>query len=349
MRSIQKRKSVPLKRRGALHSAGRRLTLLVALLLSWNLPFAEAEEEKVFRKSNATLPTGFITYSKGRKRERTLYKVTLKPGMTEAQVRASETLICKKGDQGGDIQGQISFDGKMLAFARNGAERGNDYHEFEKYEVYVVRLDGKLPATPVRVGHGYWPSWGDDSSAENKTLYFSKHTEKSGSVHKTKIDKNGKNSAIEKVADLPSERYEGFAMASPDGTYAAVRYGGGVHAVHYAGRLKGRVIAVGGGCMPHVTADSQWVFHAMRSVARADGKARGNGEGSGRYHFGSSVDMKWFVTKFTGHARNQNKGGEVMLCTLAATPTSFDIQHRMLVSDDGSWVDVHSNGKNNGR
>ena len=55
--------------------------------------------------------------------------------------------------------------------------------------------------------------------------------------------------------------------------------------------------------------------------------------------------MKWFVTKSTGRAWNQNDGGEVMLCTLAATPTSFDIQHRMLVSDDGSWVDVHSDGK----
>jgi hypothetical protein len=59
--------------------------------------------------------------------------------------------------------------------------------------------------------------------------------------------------------------------------------------------------------------------------------------------------MKWFITKTTGGVYQQNKGGEVMLCTLAATPTSFDIQHRMLVSDDGSWVDVHSKGKSGGR
>ncbi|MDE0839303.1 MAG: hypothetical protein OSB41_09645, partial [Kiritimatiellae bacterium] len=95
----------------------RRLILIFSLLLSQGFALAEAEEEKVFPKSNAALPTGFITYSKGRKGDRTLHKVTLKPGMTEAQVRASETLICKKGDKGGDIQGQISFDGKMLAFA----------------------------------------------------------------------------------------------------------------------------------------------------------------------------------------------------------------------------------------
>ena len=345
MRSIQRRKGVALKRRGALNSPGRWLILLFALLLSWDSPLAGAEKEKVFPKSKATLPTGFITYSKGRSSERTLHKLTLNPGMTEAQVRASETLICKKGDQGGDIQGQISFDGKMLAFARNRGEGGDDYHEFANYDVYVVRLDGKLPATPVRVGHGYWPSWGDDSSSENKTLYFSKHTEKSGSVHQTRIDKNGKASAIEKVADLPTERYEGFAMASADGTFAAVRYGGGVRAVHYAGRLKGKVIGVGGGCMPHVTADSQWVAHAIRGVARADGKARGNAEGWGMYHYGSSADMKWFITKTTGGVWNQNDGGKVMLCTLETTPTSFDIQHRMLVSDDGSWVDVHSNDK----
>jgi hypothetical protein len=327
----------------------KRNVFILALFLACIFSFVEAKEEKVFPKSNATLPTGFIIFSRGRKQERTLYKVTLKPGMTEAQVRASETLICKKGDKGGDIQGQISFDGKMLAFARNRGEHGHDYHSFHNYDVYVLRLDGKLPATPVRVGHGYWPSWGDDSSSDNKTLYFSKHTKESGSIHKTKIDKKCKASAIEKVADLPTDKYEGFAMASPDGTFAAVRYGGGVYAVHYAGRLKDKVIHVGGGCMPHVTADSQWVFHAMREVARADGKARGNGEGSGNYHYGSSADMKWFITKFTGHARNQNKGGEVMLCTLASTATSFKIQHRMLVSDDGSWVDVHSNGKSSGR
>ena len=217
----------------------RRLILIVALLLSQVFTLARAEE-KVFPKSNATLPTGFIAYSKGRGGHRTLHRVTLKPGMTEAQVRASETLICKTGDKGGDIQRQISFDGKMLAFARNrDGLHNHDYHKFASYDVYVVRLDGKLPATPVRVGHGYWPSWGVDSNSENRTLYFSKHTDESGSIHKAKIDKNCKASAVEKVADLPTGKYEGFAMASPDGTYAAVRYGGAVHAVHYAGPLKG--------------------------------------------------------------------------------------------------------------
>jgi len=100
MRSIQRRKGVALKRRGALNSAGQRLILIFAVLLSWDFPLAGAEEEKVFAKSKATLPTGFITYSKGRKGERTLHKLTLNPGMTEAQVRASETLICKKRRSG---------------------------------------------------------------------------------------------------------------------------------------------------------------------------------------------------------------------------------------------------------
>ena len=142
--------------------AAKRIIPVFVFLLSCGFSLAGAKE-KVFPKSNATLPTGFITYSKGSGARRTLHKVTLKPGMTEAHVRASETLICKKGDKGGDIQGQISFDGKMLAFARNrGDLKDHDYHKFANYDVYVVRLDGKLPAKPVRVGHGYWPSWGDD-------------------------------------------------------------------------------------------------------------------------------------------------------------------------------------------
>jgi hypothetical protein len=295
------------------------------------------------------LPKGFIVYSKGSGGNRTLHMVKLAPGMSEEQVRASEKLICARGDKGGDIQGQISFDGKMLAFARSlGAPSKygpDDYHGFDCWDVYVVRLDGELPAKPIRVDHGYWPSWGVDSTGATKTLYFSKHKDKVGTIHKATIAPDGTASSMTKYADLPRDRYEGFAMASPDGTFAAARYGGGVCAVHFAGKLKGRTIRIGGGCMPHVTADSQWVSHAIRGVARADGKARGNAEGWGMYHYGSSADMKWFLTKTTGGVHNQNDGGKVMLCTLAATPKSFNTQHRMLVSDDGSWIDVHTDGK----
>ena len=134
-------------------------------------------------------------------------------------------------------------------------------------------------------------------------------------------------------------------MASPDGSFAAARYGGGVSAVHFGGKLKGRTIGIGGGCMPHVTADSQWVYNAIRNVARADGKARGNPEGGGSYHYGSSVDMKWFVTKSTGGVWQQNDGGKVLLCALTATETTFELEPGMTVSDDGSWIDVHTEGK----
>jgi hypothetical protein len=291
------------------------------------------------------LPKGFIVYSRGRGGNRTLHMVKLAPGMTEEQVRSSEQLICAKGDKSGDIQGQISFDGKMLAFARGVDANEHDYHKFDRWDVYVVRLDGELPAKPIRVDHGYWPSWGVDSTGPTKTLYFSKHKDKVGTIHKATIAPDGTASSITKCADLPRNRYEGFAMASPDGTFAAARYGGGVSAVHFGGKLKGRTIRIGGGCMPHVTADSQWVYNAIRNVARADGKAKGNPEGGGQYHYGSSVDMKWFVTKSTGGVYQQNDGGKVILCALTATETTFELEPGMTVSDDGSWLDVHTDGQ----
>jgi len=297
----------------------------------------------------AKLPKGFIIYSKGHGAERTLHMVTLAPGMSEEQVRATEKLICAKGDKGGDIEGQISFDGTMLAFARSlGAPIGygpDDYHGFDFWDIYVVRLDGGFPATPVRVAHGYWPSWGSDSTGSTKTLYFSGHENDVGTIHKATIAQDSSVSAVVKHADLPRDNYDGFAMASPDGTFAAARYGGGISAYHFSGKLKGRSIGIGGGCMPHVTADSQWVYNAIRNVGRADGKAKGNPEGGGMYHYGSSVDMKWFVTKSTGGVHNQNHGGKVLLCALTANETTFELEPRMTVADLGSWVDVHTYGK----
>ncbi len=65
-----------------------------------------------------SLPYGFATYSKGDDCQRTLYRVELHPGDTFEQIRATERKICEKGEIGGDIEGQISFDGKWLAFAR---------------------------------------------------------------------------------------------------------------------------------------------------------------------------------------------------------------------------------------
>ncbi len=55
--------------------------------------------------------------------------------------------------------------------------------------------------------------------------------------------------------------------------------------------------------------------------------------------------MKWFVTKSTGGVWQQNDGGKVLLCALTATETTFELEPGMTIADDGSWVDVHTDGQ----
>ena len=83
--------------------------------------------------------------------------------------------LCPNIGRIGDIQSNISFDGKWVAFSRSLPGNGgtNDYHSWTSWDIYIVRVDGALPATPIRVGHGYWPSWSDDSTNAIKTLYYS--------------------------------------------------------------------------------------------------------------------------------------------------------------------------------
>lgn len=130
---------------------------------------------------------------------------------------------------GGDIEGQISFDGKWLAFARTVAKTtkgkgNNDYHDYDKWEIYVVRIDGTLPAEPIRIGPGYFPSWSDDSEQEVKTLYYT--YEKERCIRRVTIDDRGKVLKESVLGVLPSEGYEGCTFAAPDGTYAAFRKNG---------------------------------------------------------------------------------------------------------------------------
>ena len=102
--------------------------------------------------------------------------------------------------------GVISFDGRWLAFARNVAPadpgaaingqwkgfENEDYHKFHAWDIHVVSIDGELSTQSIRVGHGYWPSWGEDSGVVEKTLYFSNYEE--GAVYAAKI-----NDAVNKV------------------------------------------------------------------------------------------------------------------------------------------------------
>ncbi len=309
--------------------------------------------------SYAATPDGFVVYSKGNGNARTLYMRKMTQSNDQSDGLQDEQLICEKGKHG-DIQSQISFDGKMLAFSRSTGASGeygeDDYHDFADFDVYIVQLDGGLPATPKKVGRGYWPSWSDDSHNATKTLYYSTHPEgairavtvsSSGGISDNRLIYNVRASSIAEGDDhYDKEEWEGFLMAGPTGEWAAFRYDGTVFTGHWAGEFAGQRLGGVGGCMPSVTADGKWIINARYGgLQTSDGnKIEGGvgGDGAGPYHFGSSADMEWFVSRITCGATKQNIGCETWLYKLTATSTSFSTEKQVKITDDGSWPDVHA-------
>ena len=136
----------------------KSLTLAIACLFG-NMAWAQSEIQ---------LPHGFVTYSRGENYERVLCRAEIRPGWTFEQIHATEQPIVEKGPHGGDITNQISFDGKWVAFSRSlqgtdDGSGGNNYADFGKWDIYIARVDGKLPVKPIRIAHGFFPSWGEDS------------------------------------------------------------------------------------------------------------------------------------------------------------------------------------------
>ena len=297
-------------------------------------------------QSEIQLPHGFVTYSRGENYERVLCRAEIQPGWTYEQIHATEQPIVEKGPHGGDITNQISFDGKWVAFSRslpgtNDGSGGNNYADFGKWDIYIARVDGKLPAKAIRIAHGFFPSWGEDSHQGGvKTLYFSRQEERA--VYKVRIDDKG--NIVEKetrIGQVPEEGYEGFIFAAPNGQFCAYRKSGAVYTYWWAGPHAGQSILMTGGCHPHVTADSKWVYHANRNPVRADGSARGEAGAGGLYHYGSSNDMNWFVTRTEGDNYIINKGRESWLCTLYETDTRFDTEKAVKISDEAGFIDIH--------
>jgi hypothetical protein len=294
--------------------------------------------------TNAALPSeGFITYSKGDREQRTLTMRRISNGQLQ-----SEQKICNKGSIGGDIEGVISFDGKWLAFCRPHRRpkpkmETDDYHDFGAYDVYVVRIDGNLPAEPKKVDKGYFPSWGDDSRNPTKTLYYCDYGNKD--IKKATIGDDGSVSNVTKHGDVPTNESDLHMMASPDGKKVAYRQNKVVWIYHFSGTHKGKKFDAGRGCHPSWLANSRWLIHATNVVIRDDGQHyEPDLNGTGDYHYGTDPDMKWFITRTTGNYKVQNEGQQVHIMPLTVTDNSFSIEpgKKELVTSDGSWVDVHT-------
>gem|GEM_PF-4850869 len=205
--------------------------------------------------------TGFVTYSEGDTDQRHLMMRRIEDG----QLLEPETITAK--GTGGDIMGTISFDGRWLAFARNSAPAGpeaalagqwrgfenEDYHKFHSWDIYVAPLDGELPATATRVGHGYWPSWGDDSDGEVKSLYFGNYEQ--GAIMRVSIGPEGTISDSTLHSKVPDwESGDHHMQAAPDGKSVAIRIGNHVWLKGLGDNSVNQ--RLGSGCHPSWMADS---------------------------------------------------------------------------------------------
>ncbi len=291
---------------------------------------------------------GFVTYSEGDTDQRTLYLRRFSQGAL-----LPPELITAKG-QGGDIMGTVSFDGRWLAFARNVAPAGpdnardgqwrgfenEDYHKFHAWDIYVVRLDGDLPAKAQRVGKGYWPSWGSDSSAELKTLYYGNYER--GSIMRASIDASGVVEQDLLHSEIPGWEFGDHHMqAAPDGRSVAIRIGNHMWLKGLAGNDINQ--RLGPGCHPSWMADSQWLYHANTQLWHVT-LGNSSGRQGGAYHFGSSVDQRWAVTISDFDDNAQNRGWPLHVYAIDDSRAKISL-HRSPsadISEHGSWPDIHT-------
>ena len=173
----------------------------------------------------AESPNGFIVWAEGSGCDRELKFNRLKNG----KLGPKQTAV-KKGI-GADMWVEISFDGKWIAFSR-AIERFKwrygecDYMAYEKFDIYIARIDGTLSAKPIKIGHGYWPSWGDDSYKTAKTLYFNVFEKRA--IYKTIIKPNGSFSTPVQHTEWPkftygTNRNRYTIEISPNGRYIAYK------------------------------------------------------------------------------------------------------------------------------
>lgn len=298
-------------------------------------------------------PNGFVIWSEGGHENRGLRYIEIKEG--QGPISSSKKTAVTKGNWG-DIECVISFDGKMVAFARQLqhstqglTDNPGDYHHFGNYDVYVARLDGSLPATPKRVGHGYFPSWGDDSDQPTKTLYYSWCSGSHGGelkIMKATIKSDG--SISQPTVQLQNYGSSGDAhmQAAPNGTKVAWRPGG----VKVYDKVAGTNVDAGGGCHPSWGPNSYWLMWARGQVgAFSNGRKLWSGSsGLHDYHFGFSNDGKWVIGRIGSSGNDQNTDYPIIYYPCNASKPgespSWSINRGAGETvGRGTWCDIHVN------
>jgi hypothetical protein len=294
-------------------------------------------------------PDGFIVYSKGDHSNRELKLQRLAKGKGPI---GEEVTVTPRGNYS-DIQCCISFDGKFVAFSRelelidSRYDPPGDYHMFGNYDVYIVRIDGDLPAEPKKVAHGYWPSWGDDSDQSSKTLYYS-HVPGTGrededlKIFKVTIGSDGSISVPVQHIDVPENSKDPHMQCSPDGRYVAYR----TNKVKIYDSKTGITSGPYEGCHPSWGSDSYWLYWARSQVgAVVDGAMDGSIlELPFPYYCGWSNDMKWVIGRIDSIKNDQNTPHELQVHSVELSkigePVNASNQFQFKMPK-GTWCDIH--------
>ena len=290
---------------------------------------------------------GFAVWSKGGGCERELHYSKISDGM-----EVGEPKLFVKKSTGADIWPVISYDGQWVAWSRaNSAWKGRygecDYHNFEKYELYIAKIQyGQLlNVKAIRVDQGYLPSWGDDAKTPDgpKTLYYTHYATQT--IKKTVINKDGTFSA----PTLHHQFKQGMGtnahiQMSPDGKFLLYRPG---KIKVYSLELKKDICGSLGGCHPCWGPRSKYFIRSQNGAFFNTGtsvKSLGSG-GVGSYFQGFSNDAYWDEGRLWTIGRvggsGQNGAGTVTLNEVAIDGNGGWKLGKKVVIGKGSACDVH--------
>ncbi|MBW2704342.1 MAG: hypothetical protein JRF33_26285 [Deltaproteobacteria bacterium] len=283
----------------------------------------------------AELPTGYFVWSQGeslRPETRKIYRMTL-PEKTDVRVLTS-------GTPGADIEGQISPDGKWVAFAKAKLP-DSTYHMTKMWKIYVVSIHGIGDGREENKidDNGYWPSWGADGE-----LYYSQvDDDGSGSEHtrimRVTLDDYG--FVQEKVEIFSTrEHFPNFidmneCYMAPGADWFAARIRGeesesGVGAISLH-PPEFHLLAKAGsvGCMPIVAPSGTWGLIAGRDKGIRWGDAPGipdrledemlippRSDGDLCYHPGISTDEQWVLAAHSTESNHDSGPYDVYIYKL---------------------------------
>ena len=254
---------------------------------------------------------------------------------------------------GADIEVVISYDGVWLAFARSEKVLKDrygecDYHAFDSYDIYIAKIDNgyNLPAKPIKIDHGYWPSWGEDANNPDKpkTLYYSKYSD--NTIQKVIIQPDGTFSKPMVHAQCPKKikGLNAHMQGSPDGKYIAYRDKGlKVVEVTTGTHVPG---AGGSGVHPCWGPRSNYLIWAQNRVCRIDsdsGVSLGSA-GLSRQYYGISNDTYYDKGKLwiigQRYISGSNPSEPVEFKSVDISGGGWNVGESTKVGS-GTWCDIH--------